>query len=271
MKARRPLRKILDRSAGRSTFGTDAAGYHAGRIGYPEALFDLVFSGLPARPRILEIGAGTGLATEAILARDPIELVIVEPDAALVDYLAGRFAGSRTKLVNSTFPDAQVDGPFDLIVCAAAFHWMEPGAALARANHLLRPGGVWAMWWNSYRNPGHGDALAQAISPLLKEIALPPSEGPDGHYSLDYELHQRALHSAGFVDIKHELFRQDRTLSAEDVRALYASYSYVRVLPDQERNALLDTIGQLVDRDFSGGAPNVVLTSLFWARKIGEL
>lgn len=127
------------------------------------------------------------------------------------------------------------------------------------------------MWWNSYRNPGHGDALAQAISPLLKEIALPPSEGPDGHYSLDYELHQRALHSAGFVDIKHELFRQDRTLSAEDVRALYASYSYVRVLPDQERNALLDTIGQLVDRDFSGGAPNVVLTSLFWARKIGEL
>lgn len=264
------MRKILDRSAGRSAFGTDAAGYHAGRIGYPDALFDSVFAGLPAHPRILEIGAGTGLATQAILAREPIELVVVEPDAVLVDYLAGRFAGPRIKLVNAAFPDAELDGPFDLIVCAAAFHWMDPDAALARANQLLRPGGLWAMWWNSYRNPGHGDALAQAISPLLKEIALPPSEGPDGHYSLDYKLHQRALQSAGFVDIRHELFRQDRTLGAEEVRALYASYSYVRALPARERNTLLDAIGQLVDRDFSGGAPNVVLTSLFWARTNGE-
>ncbi len=167
MKARRPLRKILDRSAGRSTFGTDAAGYHAGRIGYPEALFDLVFSGLPARPRILEIGAGTGLATEAILARDPIELVIVEPDAALVDYLAGRFAGSRTKLVNSTFPDAQVDGPFDLIVCAAAFHWMEPGAALLFLGSTLHAGGP-----NRTSLPRRGIIISYCLG-WLKPYELP--------------------------------------------------------------------------------------------------
>lgn len=269
IKAGRPLRKLLDRSAGRSAFGTDAAGYHAGRIGYPDALFDAVFTSLPAHPRILEIGAGTGLATQAILALGPGELVVVEPDAALVDYLAGRFTDSRIKLINAAFPEARVEGPFDLIVCAAAFHWMEPDAALARVNQLLRPGGVWAMWWNSYRNPGHGDALAQAISPLLTDIALPPSEGPDGHYSLDLELHQRKLRSAGFVDISHQLFRLDRTLSADETRALYASYSYVRALPDRERNALLDAIGQLVDRDYSGHAPNVVLTSLFWARTAG--
>ena len=263
----RPAEVLLPRSAGRSAFGSDAAGYHAGRIGYPEALFDLVFADVPANPRILEIGAGTGIATRSLLERAPAELVVVEPDAVLVDYIADQIPDPRVTLINATFPDASVDGPFDLIACAAAFHWMEPAAALSRVNQLLRPGGVWAMWWNAYRNPGHGDALAQAISPLIEGIALPPSEGPDGHYSLDQMLHEQTLRNAGFVDIRYNLFRRERTLDAPEARALYASYSYVRALPEGQRNALLDAIAQLVERDFAGSAPNVVLSALYTARR----
>lgn len=263
----RPADILLPRSAGRSAFGSDAAGYQAGRIGYPKALFDLVFADVPANPRTLEIGAGTGIATRSLLRRAPAELVVVEPDAALVDYIADQIPDPRLTLVNATFPEGSVDGPFDLIVCAAAFHWMEPAAALARVNQLLRPGGVWAMWWNAYRNPGHGDALAQAISPLIEGIALPPSEGPDGHYSLDPPLHQQTLRNAGLVDIRHRLFRRDRKLDATEARALYASYSYVRALPEGQRNALLDAITQLVERDFAGSAPNVVLSALYIARR----
>ena len=240
----------------------------AGRIGYPEALFDLVFAHVPANPRILEIGAGTGIATPSLLERAPAELVVVEPDLVLVDYITDQIPDPRLTLVNATFPDAPVDGEFDLIVCAAAFHWMEPAAALARVNQLLRPGGVWAMWWNAYRNPGHGDALAQAISPLLEGIALPPSEGPDGHYSLDCALHERTLRSAGFADIRHDLFRRERRLDAGEVRVLYASYSYVRALPEGQRETLLDAISGLVERDFAGSAPNVVLSALYMARRM---
>ena len=264
----RPADTVLPRSAGRSAFGSDAAGYQAGRIGYPEALFDALFAGLPANPRILEIGPGTGIASRSLLARGPAELVVVEPDAALLDYLAGQIPDPRLTLVSATFPEASVEGLFDLIVCAAAFHWMEPTAALVRVNQLLRPGGVWGMWWNAYRNPGHGDALAQAISPLLEGIALPPSEGQEGHYSLDRELHERTLRRAGFVDIRHDLFRRERRLDAGEVRVLYASYSYVRALPEDQREALLNAISRLVERDFAGSAPNVVLSALYMARRM---
>lgn len=194
----------------------------------------------------------------------------LEPEAALVEYLTDQIPDPRLKLVNATFPDGPVEGPFDLIVCAAAFHWMEPALALAlaRVSQLLRPGGVWAMWCNAYRNPAHGDALAQAISPLLAGIALPPSEGPDGHCSLDHALHEQALRSAGLVDIRHNLFRRERMLDAAEVRALYASYSYVRALPEGQRNALLDAITQLVERDFAGSVPNVVLSALYTGRRV---
>jgi SAM-dependent methyltransferase len=261
--------KRLARTAGRSAFGSDAAGVVAGRLGYPEQLFEAVFARAPTGSRILEIGAGTGLATRELLAHGPAELVVVEPDAALVGYLGRRFDDPRLTLVNATFPDAPVEGPFDLIVCAAAFHWMDPGAALARIRALLRPGGVWALWWNSYRNPGHGDAFARAVTPLLADVALPPSEGRDGHYSLDVALQTNMLEAAGFVDIHHWIFRRERSLGADEMRALYASYSYVRALPEAERRSLLDRIGHMVEREFGGAAPNVVLTALYIAGLAG--
>ncbi len=256
----------LPRSVGRSVFGADAAGYDAGRIGYPKALFEAVFAGAAPRPRVLEIGGGTGLATRELLARDPRELVVVEPDAAMVRYLGDRFEDRRLILINAAFPDALVAGPFDVIVCAAAFHWMEPGPALARIRELLRPGGVWAFWWNAYRNLDHGDEFARAVAPLLTGLALPPSEGPSGHYSLDVAMHTGRLEAAGFVDIRHEVYRRERRLGADEMRALYASYSYVRALPAAEQCALLDRISDLVERAFDGAAPNVVLTALYMAR-----
>ncbi len=256
----------LDRTAGRVIFGTDAAGYHAGRIGYPDALYDAVLGRSLPSPRILEIGAGTGLATEALLARDPTALTIVEPAPELVDYIRGRLVDPRLSFLTAGFLDVQVEGPFELIVCAAAFHWMEPKAALARIKSLLVSGGVWAMWWNSYRNHGIGDALADAITPLLEGIALPPSDSLIGHYSLDVTLHTRTLADAGFKDIQHVLFRHERTLSAPQVRALYESYSYIRALPEPQRSELLDRIVALVDTQFAGLAPNVTLTSCYSAR-----
>ncbi|NNM78543.1 class I SAM-dependent methyltransferase [Sphingomonas sp. ID1715] len=255
----------LSRQAGQLSFGTDAAGYHAGRIGYPEELFDAIFARVGPGPRILEIGPGTGLSTRSLLAREPSELVAVESDPALVDYLRREISDPRLTVVNAPFPDGQVDGVFDLVVCAAAFHWLDPQPALARIHQLLRPGGIWAMWWNAYRNPTYGDPLAQAITAMLGDVALPPSEGRDGHYSLDAALHTEALTSAGFLDVQHQHYRLDRTLTAAEARALYASYSYVRALPERRRGELLDAISNLVDREFGGRAPNVVITTAYSA------
>jgi SAM-dependent methyltransferase len=255
----------LSREVGGSAFGLDAQGYHAARLPYPDELYDELFGRLPINPDILEIGAGTGLVTQALLARDPAHLTAVEPDAALIAFTQRRLPSPQLTMIRSRFPQAQIEGHFDLIACAAAFHWMEPKAALVRVKELLKPGGLWAMWWHSYRNPRMGDQLADEITPLLSGLALPPSASLQRHYSLDEGEHRRTLAEAGFRSIEYRLFCTERELTTAGVIALYESYSFVRVLPLDQRLPLLDSIAELVERRFSGRAPNLVLTPLYFA------
>lgn len=255
----------LDRTDGLEIFGGDAAGYHSGRIGYPAEMYDALMARTVPRPDVLEIGAGSGIATEELLSRDPASLTVVEPAAELIGFIRDRLRDPRLRFVTGPFPGPEPSGTYDLAVCAAAFHWLDPQAALARVLQLLRPGGVWAMWWNSYRNVGIGDPLSDAIVPLLDGIAMPPSEGPTRHYSLDRALHENTLREAGFGDIEHQVYRRERILDTTAVLALYRSYSYVRLLSDERRDRLLDGIAHIVEREFGGQVPNIVLTASYSA------
>lgn len=259
----------IARDLGRSIFGLDPAGYHAARLDYPEALYAQLFGRADQEPirSVVEIGAGTGHATAKLLAPSVERLVAVEPDPALAEYLRGRFADRAVDVVASDFVSAPIQGRFDLAVAASSFHWLDPDTALARIRDLLKPGGTVALWWNAYRQPGIGDPFADAIMPLLEGLDLPPSESMRGHYSLDADLHVARLQGAGFDHVEHQLYRRERTLSAADARALYASYSFVRALPEERREALLTAITDLVDREFGGAAPNVVLTALYLGRR----
>lgn len=255
----------LERKAGEIAFGLDAEGYHSARLPYPNELYDEIFNRLSPRPDVLEIGAGTGIVTQALLSRDVSSVTAIEPHPALASFTKRRLDDPRLKLVQASFPDQPVDGQFDLIACAAAFHWLEPTLALAKARQLLIPGGRWAMWWHSYRNPGMGDELADQVSPLLKDIALPPSATLDHHYSLDEAMHRHVLFEAGFSGIEFRLYRSQRELTTEAVVALYKSYSFVRLLSADRRAALLDSLADLVELRFGGRAPNLVLTPLYFA------
>ena len=125
----------LDRQTGRSAFGGNAQGYHQSRSGYPQELFDHLASRTAPCPRALEIGAGSGLATEGLATLEPSRLALIEPDSRLCDFLRDRFAQPDLAIINGTFPEVAVEGPFDLVACAAAFHWIEPEPALASSEH----------------------------------------------------------------------------------------------------------------------------------------
>jgi SAM-dependent methyltransferase len=268
--ARSPVAARLSRSAGANIFGRDIAGYHAARMDYPVALYDAIRARCGGDAgSVIEIGPGTGLATRDILGRlRPDRLVAVEPDAKLAAHLLDRFDDPRLAVVAQAFEQAQIDGKFDLACSAAAFHWLEPEPAYARLRQLLQPGATLALWWNTYREPGE-DELADALVPLLADMALAPSEGAAGHYSLDVDHHRSAMTRAGFGDFEPFRFRRERELGTAEVRALYASYSYVRALPEPQRDALLDTIAALVETRFGGRVRNVVLTALYLATAPG--
>lgn len=263
-----PPRSPFSRDVGRSVFGSDIKGYEAIRPGYPDDLFQLIAARTTRRDLFGEIGPGTGLATAGLLELKPRRFIGFEPDNALADFLASRFPA--IEVVSDDFCSSGVDAHFDLIASASSFHWLDADSALRRANELLVPNGCLAIWWNVYRETGIGDPFAEAVTPLLLDLDLPPSQTAEHHYGLDQHHHFGCLHSSGFVDLEFHLFRRERTLSPADARALYSSFSLVRILPEHRREALLDAISGIVIDQFGGAAPSVLLTPLYLARKPSE-
>lgn len=258
---------LLDRSDGRSIFGTDATGYHQSRPGYPSALFEHLRSRVAPPPAILEIGAGTGLASSELLEFAPSHLTIVEPDAALCRFLDDRFRDQPVSVFQGTFPDISIDGRYNLVACAAAFHWMEPEPALAKVRSLLAPGGTWAMWWNCYFGHGASDPLAEHTHRLLTEekVPLPPSYAGGSHYALDRERHVGQLERAGFSNIEHVVYRTARTFTPQQAADLYRTFSFIRLLPAERREPILSRIREIVEDDLGGEAEGTVVSSLYTA------
>ncbi|MEO7786487.1 MAG: class I SAM-dependent methyltransferase [Sphingomicrobium sp.] len=255
----------LSQESGRSIFGADVAGYHQVRVDYPGALYAAIAARIGDGPldSIAEIGPGTGIASAQLLQFEPGRLVGFEPDRQLAAHLEATIPAME--VIARDFVSAEVSGSFDLVAAAACFHWLDPQAGLAKIGRILRPGGCVALWWNVYREAGIGDDFAQAVLPLLADVALPPSEGEAGHYSLDWKLHMGRLTDAGFVDPTFIVYRRERFLTPQMARDLYASFSFVRALEPGRREALLSSIARIVCDRFDGLARAIILTPLYLA------
>ncbi|WP_337187233.1 class I SAM-dependent methyltransferase, partial [Phenylobacterium sp.] len=143
----------MARSAGRSAFGGDPASYHAVRPGYPDWVYETLcgLCGLRPGAAVFEVGAGTGTASERLLALGARPLLAIEPDPRMAGHLRERIASSELQVVLGAFEDADLpSGAFDLGVAATSFHWVEPAGGQAKALRLLKPGGWWAMVWNVF-------------------------------------------------------------------------------------------------------------------------
>lgn len=262
----------LPLSFGREAFGADPAGYHAARPPYPDATWATLRqrAGLKPGIEVLEIGAGTGLATGPLLAHDPLHLLAVEPDARLAAYLATSQADPRLTVIQQPFETVALpESSLDLAVSATAFHWLDAVPALTRLERALRPGGAVALIWNEFGGPQRHDAFHEATSSLFAGRASSPAAGAGTRvpHSLQSEARRNDFLAAGLIPDAPQYLAWTLTLDADGVRRLYASYSNVMALPPDERERLLDGLAHIATTAFGGRIERNMVTAIHTARR----
>jgi SAM-dependent methyltransferase len=126
------------------------ADYAAARPSYPDAVFDAL-PPLQGR-RVLELGAGTGIATRALLARGAS---VLATDLGPKVLRANVIASPGLPAVVAAAEQLPVrTGTIDLVCGAQMWHWVDVARAAPEVARVLHPGGALALWWNEESSDG---------------------------------------------------------------------------------------------------------------------
>lgn len=156
-----------------SSFDKDALNYDNVRPKYPSELFEDIFTltKFNKEMKVLEIGAGTGIATEPF-AKKGAEVIAIEPGEQLSNVLKSNLNKySNVKVKKVTFEDLRMPKKkYDLIVSATSFHWLKGRNQLEKfykTESLLDDNGYLVLFWDSFCN--EENFLSKEINLIYKE------------------------------------------------------------------------------------------------------
>ncbi|RCG28351.1 class I SAM-dependent methyltransferase [Sphaerisporangium album] len=260
-----------DRLRRRWSFDADPDGYHAARPGYPSAVLERLrdVCGLAEGRRVLEIGPGTGQATNELLGAGA-QVVAVELGSHLAGYLRARFQGRPLTVIEADFDTVTpAEAGFDLAVAATSLHWLDLAVALPKIGRALLPGAWLAAWWTVYRDadPERETPFRRSLEAVFRRHRL--GRGGGGMPgALDHDAWLAEFAGAGmFDDVRVEDIRWSVPFDSRGLTALFATFTEVTDLPEAERAALLGDIATLVDVEFGGEVVENYVTVLYLARR----
>jgi SAM-dependent methyltransferase len=232
----------------RYTFDRVADLYDAVRPGYPADLFaDLArTAGLTPGDRILEIGCGSGQATQD-LADLAGPVLAIDPGAELIRLARRRLAErGQVAFAVSTF-EAFSPEPhaFRLAAAAQAWHWVDPRLALPRAAQALAPGG-WLAIFGHIPMPPASPVLEdmQAVHARIAPEMWGPT--PESWYLPEGPVAGLIEGSGLFGPVVHHGYASTRTHTAESFGDLFGTISHYNAMAPDRRAALLSGLKDVI-------------------------
>jgi SAM-dependent methyltransferase len=219
-------------------FASVADSYERGRPEYAPAVVGAIAAelGLGSNAPVLDLGAGTGKLTRALLAAG-LDVLAVEPQAALRAKLAERIGAERAReglAEEIPLPDASVEA----VTAADAFHWFAQPAALQEIRRVLRPGGGLAVLSTipDWRAASWAEELGSLVAGLRPEH--PHFDGPPWQAAV--------LAAGGWTEPREVRVTSTQPTDDEALAAYLASFSWIAALPEERRAETLARVATLL-------------------------
>jgi SAM-dependent methyltransferase len=236
--------------------------YERARPDYPaEAIAELVRAlRLGPASRTVELGAGTGKLTRALLPRCGL-LVAVEPVAEMRRELAARVPGARVLgAVAEALPLRARTA--SAVASGQAFHWFANREALDEIHRVLVPGGRLGLVWNQRdESVGWVRRLQEMLEPL---------EGDAPRFRTG--RWREAFRGQSLLGpLAEASFAHEQVGPPEMVVARVASISFVAALPSDRREEVLGEVRRLLASDAAtAGRDEIRLpyrTHVYWCER----
>ena len=113
---------------------------------YGSAVAALTAFGAVAPRKLLDIGAGTGLMSEAVVARHPqARFDLLDGSAQMLAQVPAGLKPRVDQVIVADMVSGIPDGPYDAVISALAIHHIDDAdkrTLFARVHEVLKPGGV---------------------------------------------------------------------------------------------------------------------------------
>jgi ubiquinone/menaquinone biosynthesis C-methylase UbiE len=208
-----------------------------------ECFADVIeYAKLDANKTVLEIGPGTGQATEPIL-KTGCSYLAIELGENFTEAMKDRFGSYKNfNIVNADFETYDFgENKFDLVYSAATIQWVPEEIAFSKTYDLLKSGGVFAMMATATEYKSANEELYQKIQEVYTE-----------HFraEIKYTCHLEVnnIINYGFPPLERREYPQTRIYTADEF------ISYIRI------HAAHLTLQEPHKSEFFTGIKNAILS-----------
>ena len=213
---------------------------------YCDELFaDLIeYAKLGPGKSVLEVGPGTGQATEPIL-KTGCSYLAIELGENFTEFMIKRFGAYRNfKIANADFEIYDFGkARFDLVYSAAAFQWIPEKIGYPKVYDILKSNGSFAMFMMRPDIQPGGGYTDEPLYTKLQEV-YSRFFHPETEYKckLDYE----ACGKYGFVDLERREYRKTREYTADGYVSLIGTHADHITLQEPYKTKFYDGIRAVI-------------------------
>jgi Predicted methyltransferase (contains TPR repeat) len=226
---------------------------------YHQSIFSIInsFTRIDESTNILEIGCGTGQATEQLID-SKAKIKCLDIGQNMIDVCRKKFCDyNNVSFYNMPFEEYQTSEKYDLIYSATAYHWIkQPEGDLLTAN-LLRENGVFALF-RTY-NIGKDDPFfIQSQSIYNRYMGKKDANEKENH---------KILNTTVFEKICNYEYFWNEDYKVDDYLKLVSTYSDHIALGENQLSGLLNELGKLIETEFNGKVRKKYMTVLEIGKK----